>query len=174
MSVAPVLETERLVLRGHTLADFPEVWANWRDPVTTRFVGGQPLSEEDSWTKMVRMIGHWHVMGFGYWIVREKGTGRFLGEVGFADFRRTLEPSFEGAPEAGWVIAPWGHGKGIAREAVEAIHAWGKAKWGPVRTVCLIDPDNAPSLKLADRMGYREYARTAYKGAPVVLLERLP
>ena len=174
MSPAPIIETERLILRGHTLADFPEVWENWRDPVTVRHVGGEPLSEEDSWTKMVRMIGHWHVMGFGYWLVREKATGRFLGEVGFADFRRTLNPHLDGAPEAGWVIASWGHGKGFAREAMDAAHAWREARFGPARTVCLINPDNAPSLKLADRMGYREYARTDYKGGPVILLERLP
>jgi RimJ/RimL family protein N-acetyltransferase len=43
----PVLETERLVLRGHTLEDFPAYAAMWADPQVTKFIGGKPFSEEE-------------------------------------------------------------------------------------------------------------------------------
>jgi hypothetical protein len=59
-------------------------------------------------------------MGFGFWIVRERTTGRFVGEVGLAEFRRDLARPLPDAPEAGWVIAPWAHGQGFATEAVPA------------------------------------------------------
>ena len=40
--------------------------------------------------------------------------------------------------------------------------------------VCIIDPDNTPSLRVAERCGFHEYARTTYKGEAIILLERLP
>ena len=43
-------------------------------------------------------------MGFGYWVAEEKATGAFLGEIGFADYQRDLEPRLDGVPEAGWVF----------------------------------------------------------------------
>ncbi len=70
------------------------------------------------------------------------------------------------------MLMPWAHGQGLASEAVAAAHAWGDARFGAPRTVCMIDPNNAPSLRLAAKMGYAEYARTAYGERFVVLLER--
>jgi RimJ/RimL family protein N-acetyltransferase len=112
------------------------------------------------------------MLGFGFWVLRERGTGRFVGEAGFGDFRRTLDPPFGDAPEMGWTLARWAHGQGFAREAVEAALRWGRAKFGPVRVVCMIDDDNEASLKLAERLGFTEYGRAAYEGTPVILFER--
>ena len=36
----------------------------------------------------------------------------------------------------------------------------------------MIAPDNAPSLRVARKCGYAEYARTTYKGEPTMLFER--
>lgn len=168
------IDTERLTLRRHVLGDFTEIAAMWSDPEVVKYISGLPLSAEDVWGKMMRIVGHWSLMGFGYWVVREKATGRFVGEVGFGDFKRQLSPAFDGAPEAGWALAKWSHGKGYAAEAVRAALAWGDGHFGKVRTVCLISPENAPSLRLAEAVGFREYARTTYKGAATTLLERLP
>ena len=117
----PVVESERLVLHGHRRDDFAECAALWADPVVTRHVGGRPFAADEVWTKLLRYVGHWAVVGYGYWVVREKATGRFVGEVGFADFQRDIVPSFDGAPEAGWVLSPWSYGKGFATEAVPAL-----------------------------------------------------
>ena len=108
----PVLETERLILRGHQLDDFNDCAAMWADPAVTRFIGGQPLHEEESWAKFLRYAGHWSVLGFGYWAVEEKSSENFVGEIGFADYKRELEPSLKGVPEIGWVLASPTHGKG--------------------------------------------------------------
>jgi RimJ/RimL family protein N-acetyltransferase len=168
------IDTERLTLRRHTLDDFKEVSAMWADPEVVKFISGQPLSEEDCWAKFLRMAGHWSLLGFGYWVVREKASGRFVGEVGFGDFRRELSPPFDGAPEAGWALERWAHGKGFAAEAVRAALAWGEERFGKVRMVCLISPENTPSLRLAEAVGFRAYAESSYKGQPSTLLERLP
>ncbi len=168
----PGIDTERLTLRGHRLEDFAETAAMWADPDVTRHIGGMPFTAEEVWTKVLRYVGHWALLGFGYWIVREKASGRLVGEVGFADFKRALEPALDGAPENGWVLSSWAHGNGYATEAVQASLAWAATHLGTPRTVCLIDPGNTASIRVAEKCGYREYARTRYKGSPTILFER--
>jgi RimJ/RimL family protein N-acetyltransferase len=168
----PEVETERLVLRGHRLEDFADCSAMWGDAEVTRFIGGRPFPSDEVWTKLLRYVGHWSVLGFGFWVLEEKGTGRFVGEVGFADFRRDIQPSLEGAPEVGWVLAPWAHRRGFATEAVRAALGWGAAHLPAQRTVCLISPENLASIRVAEKCGYREFHRTTYKGSPTLLFER--
>ena len=163
------IETERLILRPHRAEDYDDLAAMWADPGVTRFIGGRPSTSEESWARLLRYCGLWGLLGFGYWAVRERATGRFVGEVGFADFRRGL--GFDGVPEGGWILMPWAQGRGLAGEAVRAALAWGDAR-GWDRSVCIIDPDNAPSLRLAGACGYQETGRITYKDHPVVLLER--
>jgi RimJ/RimL family protein N-acetyltransferase len=172
LASAPLLETDRLRLRGHRVGDFSDLAAMWADPGVTRHIGGRPFTHEESWSKLVRYAGHWPLLGFGFWAVEERATGRFVGDVGFADFQRDMTPSFEGAPEAGWVLAPWAHGRGYATEALRAALAWGDASFGGKRVVCLIDQDNEASVRVATKCGFVEYARTTYKGTPGILLRR--
>ncbi|HEX5870568.1 MAG TPA: GNAT family protein, partial [Longimicrobium sp.] len=99
-------------------------------------------------------------------------TGRFVGDMGLADFRREVTPPLGDAPEAGWVLAPWAHGRGFATEAVRAVLAWADAHLAAPRTVCLIAPENAASLHVAEKCGFREYARGTYKGEESIILQR--
>ena len=168
----PVLETERLILRGHRVDDFAGSLALWSDPEVTRFIGGKPSTREEVWARLIRYVGHWTLLGFGYWAVEEKSTGHFLGEVGFADFKREIEPSFDGMPEIGWVIAPDAQGRGYATEAVSAATAWGDGFFNLARTVCIIAPENQPSIRVAEKCGYGEFLRTTYKDKPTVMFVR--
>jgi RimJ/RimL family protein N-acetyltransferase len=169
---APELMTGRLTLRPHTLADFEDSYAMWSDEAVTRFIGGRPFTHEECWSRLLRYGGLWALLGFGYWAVRETETGRFVGEVGFANFARELDPPFGDTPEIGWALNAAAHGKGYATEAVRAVTAWGDHRFGDARTVCMINPENAPSIRVAEKCGYREYARTTFKGAPTILFER--
>ena len=169
---APTIVTPRLSLRAHSLADFDDYAATWGDAMVTRHIGGQPFSREECWSRFLRQLGHWPLMGFGYWAVREQGSERFVGEVGFLDLKRNLTPSLEGVPEIGWVLAPWSYGRGFATEAARAALAWIDSGLAPARTACLIDPGNDASLRVAGKCGYREFARTRYKAQPVILFER--
>ncbi len=171
MSVAPVIETERLILRGHTKADLDVCAAMWGDEEVTRYIGGRPFARDEVWARLLRYVGHWQEMGYGFWALTEKASGQFIGELGFADFKRQLEPSFGDTPEMGWVLSPAGHGKGYASEAVAAALAWADAQFDERRTVCMIAPENGPSLRVAQKAGFREFARADYHGQ-TVLLER--
>lgn len=166
----PTLETERLTLRGPTLADFADSAAMWGDTAVTRHIGGVPFTEEEVWARLHRYVGHWALLGFGIWVVRDK-AGRFVGEVGFLDYRRAIEPALD-APELGWVLSTTAHGKGYATEAMRAGIAWGEQHFGHGRYVAIIDPENAASIRVADKLGFREDTRTTYKGGPTVIFRR--
>lgn len=146
----------------------------WGDPLVTQLIRDNPFNEEESWTRLLRYVGHWALLGFGYWVVQEKQSGRFLGEVGFADYKRGLKPSLKEMPEIGWVFASQAHGKGYATEAVRAVTAWGDAHFGAVRTACIIAPENAASIRVASKCGYREFERTTYHGQPTLMFVRDP
>ncbi|MBO9707643.1 MAG: GNAT family N-acetyltransferase [Caulobacter sp.] len=170
--IPPILTTDRLTLAPQEISDFEDSAAMWSDPLVTRHIGGRTSTPEESWARLLRGRGLWALLGYGYWAVRETTTGRYVGEVGFGDFRRGLEPSIDGTPEMGWALATWAQGQGFASEAVAAALSWGVGQWDRAPVVCIIDPDNAPSLKLAHKMGFLEVTRPTYRDAPTVLLQR--
>ena len=100
--MTPILETKRLRMRGHVAGDLDASLAMWRDPDVYRYISGKAGTREECWARLMRFSGHWHLQGFGYWLVEETATGAFVGEVGFADFMREMTPSLEGTLEAGW------------------------------------------------------------------------
>ena len=174
MTLVPVLETTRLRLRGHHLHDFPTSAAMWADSTVTRYLRAQPFTEEESWTRFLRYAGHWALLGFGYWLVEEKANGRFVGEVGFADYKREMQPSLAGMPEMGWVLASHAHGKGYATEAVRAASAWGDAHFVLAKSACVIAPENLASIRVASKCGYQELTCGLYRGDRVTILVRDP
>ena len=170
----PVIKTGRLILRGRTMTDFPAYAAMWADRRLAQFTTIDPIGEEEAWTKFARMEGYWSLTGYGFWIIEEKVSGRLLGEAGLADFKRAIEPSLEGKPEFGWIIIADAHGQGIATEAATAALAWADTRFPTATMCCIIDPDNAPSIRVAEKCGFVESARTTYKTKPIIILDRSP
>lgn len=168
----PILRTERLVLRGHRPEDLEAYAALWVDPAVTRFTTGRPFSREEAWIRILRYGGHWNFLGYGFWVIEDRASGRLVGETGFHDLKRALTPSIERTPEAGWMLTPDLHGQGYAREAVSAIHAWGDRHFAADSTVCIIHPDNAASLRVAEACGYVRETTTTYQGDPTIILRR--
>ncbi|MCU1238423.1 MAG: GCN5-related N-acetyltransferase [Candidatus Solibacter sp.] len=173
MSEIPVIETERLRLRGHRVEDFRNCAAMWGDPVVTRYIGGRPFTAEEVWARLLRYVGHWTLLGFGFWLIEERATGSFVGEAGLAEFQREMEPSIAGVPEMGWVLSPRFHGKGYGTEVVRAICRWGEERFGGGRMVCIIDGENAASMRVAEKCGFRELPGATYRGQEVKLFERV-
>ena len=132
-----------------------------------------PSTDTQSWMRLLTLSGLWVLFGFGYWAVEEKSSGEYVGQIGFAEFRREIEPPIAGSPEIGWVLSPAFHGKGYATEGVRAALAWGDANLHSARTVCIVAPENSASLRVAEKTGYREFARTTFMSDPVVMFERL-
>lgn len=167
----PTVLTPRLSLKPCEKADYDDMAAMWADPEVVRFIGGRTRDAQDAWFAHLRNRGLWPVLGYGYWIVRDRQSGAFIGEVGFADFMRGMIPDISGRPEAGWVFAKTAWGQGFATEAVKGAHDWLDEEL-PGRSTCIIEPDNEASIRVAEKVGYTEIGPTDYRGDPVLLFER--
>jgi RimJ/RimL family protein N-acetyltransferase len=168
----PLLETERLILRGHRHDDFQPFMQMWADEDVARYITGKAFTEEESWSRFLRNIGQWEALGFGFWAVEEKATRRFIGQIGYVEAYRAIEPSLKGVPEIGWSLAPSTQKRGYALEGARAALAWGEQHFGDKPIRCIISPQNVASLKLAKKLGFVELVRTTYKGDDIVMLER--
>ena len=169
----PVLETDRLILRPHELRDFDDLAQMWAEPDVVRYISGEPSTEEESWGRLMKYIGHWSMLGFGYWAVTLRETGAYAGDVGFADHRRGMTPSLASVPEAGWVLSPKVHGKGVATEAVARMHQWAQDETDWQQTCCIFDPEHKVSQKVASRLGYQPAeALGDYGGLPTLVMHR--
>ncbi|MGE6739185.1 GNAT family N-acetyltransferase [Allorhizobium pseudoryzae] len=169
----PTITTSRLVLRAHRVDDYDSFYTLWADPEVVRYIGGTPSTAEATWQRLMHRAGMWHHMGFGFLAIEERATGRFIGEAGFHEVRRDMTPSLIGTLETGWVLLPEFHGKGYAREAVTAMITWAETHHPDMEMTAIIAPENAASLTLAERLGFREETRTDYHGEVVVLRRKM-
>ena len=171
-TVAPVIETERLRLRPHQSDDLADYVAMWSDPAVVRYTIGDPSSPQRTWIRILAYRGHWALLSYGYWAVEEKTSGRYVGELGFADFKRDIAPSIEGVPELSWALVPQFHGKGYATEALRAAVAWGDHHFAQRRTVCIIHRDNHRSFRIAEKLGYKAIFSATGSGESNTILAR--
>jgi RimJ/RimL family protein N-acetyltransferase len=171
-SEAPRIETERLILRSFRADDLGQLAAIWRNEEVVRYIGGQPLSREDTWRRSLAACGQWPFTGFGYWIAELKSDASVVGQLGFADFKREIQPSLEGEPELGYVFAPCVHGQGIAFEACSAVLAWADSNLDASSYPAVISPGNEPSIRLAERLGFRRDPDATYRGETTALFRR--
>jgi RimJ/RimL family protein N-acetyltransferase len=172
-TAAPVIETERLRLRPHRSDDLADCVAMWSDPVVIRYTIGEPSSPQRTWIRLLAYRGHWAWLHYGYWAVEERTSGRYVGDLGFADFKRGIDPAIAGLPELGWALLPQFHGKGYATEALRAAVAWGDHHLAQRRTVCIIHRDNHRSFRVAEKLGYTAMVRAAGSAGPDAILARL-
>jgi RimJ/RimL family protein N-acetyltransferase len=172
----PVIETARLRLRPHRIDDLQSRMAMTGNPHVMRYFGGAEAlqNEEENWSRLLRYAGHWALLGHGLFAIEEKASGRFAGEIGLADFRRGLGSDFDPFPEAAWIVDQWAEGKGYATEAIRGASAWYDESFAPGRKVCIIAPDNLPSLRVAAKLGFTRFSTGEYHGRPIILLESLP
>ena len=141
----PTIETERLLLRAPSLADF-EPEAEFFASDRASHVGGK-MPREQVWRWLASVVGHWAFRGFGFFGVEEKSTSRYLGHVG---------PWFpEGWPEReiGWTLMNGAEGKGYAFEAAKAARAWAYKTLGWDTAISMILHGNSRSVALAERLG---------------------
>ncbi len=169
---APVLTTERLVLRGFRRDDLDAHSATLADPSVTRYLTGEPFSREDAWRRLMMAVGQWPLLGYGYWAVALKDGDRLVGQCGFADFERAMQPDISGEPEMGWIFDPSVHGQGIAFEACRAALDWADRELDAASYPALISVDNEPSIRLALRLGFERLADATYRDEQVALFRR--
>ena len=142
----PTLETDRLILRRPRPSDV-EAFMAFYATERAQFVGG-PMTPQQAWRFFGTELGHWDIHGFGMYAVTLKGSDAPLGIVGH------WYPHGWPETEVGWVLFdPASEGRGIACEAATACidYAWRVLDWDTV--VSYIAPDNAASVRLAERLG---------------------
>ena len=169
---APTIETERLVLRAWSRADFRPWFAIMQHPDVHKHFGQSPIGLEECWRRLVAGVGSWQVLGFGSWGVERKADGQLVGNVGLFNAWRDLQPEFGETPEMGWIFAAETHGQGLAREACRAALDWAESNLEPTPIWAIIAPENAPSLKLAERLGFEFHNDTTYSDEPTIVLRR--
>ncbi|SFS31270.1 GNAT family N-acetyltransferase [Brevundimonas viscosa] len=142
----PVIQTERLTLRPIALEDFPR-WAEMMaDPEAARFLGGaQPAAT--AWRGFMTMAGAWSLTGVSMFSVIERDSGRWLGRIG------PWRPHDWPGTEVGWGLHPDAQGKGYGVEAAIAAIDYAFEVLGWTEVIHCIDPDNLPSIRLAERIG---------------------
>jgi RimJ/RimL family protein N-acetyltransferase len=172
VSAAPILETARLILRPFRADDVDPQAAMMGDPAVMAPMGAQPLSREDSWRKLLCGQGMWSVAGYGYWAVERRADRVMIGQIGFADFKRGMAPAIENIPEMGWLFAAEASGQGYATEAGRAALAWADEALAAPEIVAIVDPANAPSIRVAEKFGFAEREQAIYRDAPILLFRR--
>jgi RimJ/RimL family protein N-acetyltransferase len=169
---APTLETERLRLRAWTRADRESYFAILQEPAVHRHFGPEPMGMEECWRRLMAATGGWQLNGFGGWAVERRTDRKLLGMTALFTAWRDLEPQFGNEPEMGWIFATEAHGQGLAAEACKAVMGWAEANLEPTVIWAIIAPANAPSIKLAERLGFEPVHETAYHGEPTLVLKR--
>ena len=160
----PVLETERLTLRGLRASDF-EPFAEFLATDAARFIGG-PCSRVDAWRRIASYAGAWSLLGFGKFAVEEKASGKFAGVVG------PWFPEGWPEPEIAWTLLGGFQGRGLAAEAASRALRFAYDSLGWTTAVSCMDPLNKPSIALAERLGATFEGKTEIKPYGEALLYR--
>ncbi len=141
----PVLETERLRLRAQTRADWP-AYKDLMMSERAQYMGG-PKDDQGAWAAYASELASWLLDDMGYWTAAHKETDEPVAFVGIT------KPAIFPETELGWMTTPEGEGRGYAYEAANAVLDWAFLTRDFRTLVSYIDPKNARSIKLAERLG---------------------
>jgi RimJ/RimL family protein N-acetyltransferase len=143
-----ILETERLVLRPLQNSDIDDFARMAADPEVMKYINfGKTMNRIEAWRSMATIAGHWVLKGYGGWALIEKETGAFVGRAGL------YHP--EGWPvlEVGWTIAREHWNRGFATEAGQRAARWAFEELGLDMLYSVIHPENAASIRVAEKLG---------------------
>ena len=152
---APVIETERLVLREPNADDFPVYAKFFADAEASTAYGG-PLPSEKAWRVLATDIGHWALRGYGRWAVIVKSSGKMIGGCGL------WWPEGYPRSELTWWIIPEARKRGYAREASRAAIKFGYETLGWSLVETHMNDDNIPARRLAESLGGEVIAREKF------------
>ena len=145
-----ILETDRLILRHQTPTDLNDLWALYQDSEITRYIPDAPRSREEAKEELEwHMNGHPKYPELGLWATVYKENGKFIGRCGLLPW--TIDGQHE--VEVAYTITREYWGQGLATEAAQGILNYGFGKLNLSRLICLIDPENIASQKVAEKLG---------------------
>ena len=143
--IIPTLTSERIILRPYRLADFGRLVEIFKSP-RAAYIGGQ-RGLDAVWRDFASDVGQWVLLGFGGWSIEERASGAHVGIAGLnfpAEFPER---------ELGWIVWEEFEGKGYAFEAALLARNYAFEVLKFETLVSYIDPDNARSIRLAEKLG---------------------
>jgi ribosomal-protein-alanine N-acetyltransferase len=155
-----VLETERLILRQVTPADAADLYRIYTDPENMKFMGRQPDSIEFEREHIQKhIVNYYEKYGFGLWATVLKPNNQLIGRCGL------LYQQIEGSQEleVTYLLDKSYWGRGLTTEAARGIIRLGFEKYQFPRIVALINPDNAASVRVAEKIGMKYERDVSYK-----------
>jgi [ribosomal protein S5]-alanine N-acetyltransferase len=157
------IETERLTIRRFDPEEDAEAMVDvYCDAEVMRHIPGGVLPDIDAVRERLELYASRTPSS---WALVLRENGRLVGDAGYHFFPPT------GDFEVGWTLARpfWGHG--YATEAGTACLQAGLEHLDVPRIICLVDVDNAPSLRVAERLGMTRLDTIDADGRPHVLFE---
>jgi ribosomal-protein-alanine N-acetyltransferase len=153
------IETPRLLVRSLMVSDAGPLATLWADPEVTRYMGG-PRNRDDIRVSLEEDAALTPTEKDDLWPVIEKATGTVIGHCGLLD----KEVDGQDEVELVYVLARSAWGKGYATEAAQALRGYAFGALGLKRIISLIEPDNAPSERVATKVGMRLEKETVRPG----------
>ncbi|MBK9740645.1 MAG: GNAT family N-acetyltransferase [Actinobacteria bacterium] len=146
--------TPRLLLRPFVASDAADVLAYRGSPEVSRYLMHEPMDEAAvaAFLASVTPARHARVDGHRLQLAVE-WQGRVIGDV---NLRVSSVQSRQ--TEIGWVFNPTHHGRGFATEAASELLKVAFEEWGSHRVFAQLDPKNAASARLCERLGLRREA----------------
>lgn len=141
----PVLETERLVLRAPTMADYP-AYAAFMASDRSRMMGG-PHVGWAAWGMFAGDVAMWELFGHGALMIDLQASGICVGQVGI-----NHGPMFP-EKELGWMLYDGFEGQGYATEAGGVLKHWAFETLGLETLVSYFHPENHKSMAVSARLG---------------------
>ena len=147
---AMVLETDRLILRHLTMDDLDPLAALYRDPDVRRYFPDGVRTHEQTRAELRWVIDVYYAQyGYGLWATILKETGAFIGRCGLLPW----EIGGRTEVEVAYLLDKEHWGRGLATEAARGIADHAFATLPVDRLICLIDPANDASRRVAARIG---------------------
>ena len=115
-----------------------------------------------AWRNLATMVGHWTMRGYGLWAAEERASGTLAGRIGF--WNPEGWPGFE----LGWTLRRAFWGKGYATEGARAALRFAFTQLKQPHVISLIHPENAASIRVAERLGERRVDSTEVLGKPAL------
>ncbi|MCI0379015.1 MAG: GNAT family N-acetyltransferase [Gemmataceae bacterium] len=160
-----VVETARMFLREFDEADAPVFYQMCTDPEVTRFTGdGMVLQDVEHARRVLceRPIADYQKHGFGRWACVLKASGQVIGFVGLKFLEELQEV------DIGYRLFPAHWGQGLATEAARAALRYGFEQLGLKRIIGLVDPQNAVSVRVLEKLSMRPDGIVNYYGKPTL------
>ena len=114
-----ILQTERLILREYTLADFDALYAILSDPETMKHYP-RPYDEKGTMRWLNWSLDNYQKYGFGLWAIELCESGEFIGDCGIT--MQNIDG--EMLPEIGYHIHKKHWRQGYGKEAAAAVRDW--------------------------------------------------